>query len=60
MTLALRAGIDIKMVRERLNHSSTKITREIYTHVTPLMQSVAPERVATEVFGGVDEAIRSP
>lgn len=46
-TLALRAGIDIKIVSERLNHSSTHITREIYTHVTPPMQSDAAERVAS-------------
>jgi len=45
-TLALTAGIDIKIVSERLNHSSTTITREIYTHVTPPMQSDAAERVA--------------
>ena len=45
-TLALSAGIDIKIVSERLNHSSTNITREIYTHVTPPMQSDAAERVA--------------
>jgi integrase len=34
-TLALKAGIDIKIVSERLNHRSTHITREIYTHVNP-------------------------
>jgi integrase len=45
-TLALSAGVDIKIVSERLNHSSTHITREIYTHVTPPMQSDAAERVA--------------
>lgn len=49
-TLALRAGIDIKIVSERLNHSSTTITREIYTHVTPPMQSDAAERVAHQIF----------
>lgn len=49
-TLALSAGIDIKIVSERLNHSSTHITREIYTHVTPPMQSDAAERVAALVF----------
>ena len=49
--LALRAGIDIKIVSERLDHSSTHITREIYTHVTPPMQSDAAERVAAQVFG---------
>jgi integrase len=50
-TLALTAGIDIKIVSERLNHSSTHITREIYTHVTPPMQSDAAERVARAIFG---------
>lgn len=50
-TLALRAGIDIKIVSERLNHSSTTITREIYTHVTPPMQSDAAERVAVLIRG---------
>lgn len=45
-TLALKAGIDIKIVSERLNHSSTNITREIYTHVTPPMQSDAAEQVS--------------
>jgi integrase len=50
-TLALTAGIDIKVVSERLNHSSTTITREIYTHVTPPMQSDAAERVANQILG---------
>jgi integrase len=50
-TLALGAGIDIKIVSERLNHSSTHITREIHTHVMPPMQSDAAERVASRIFG---------
>lgn len=49
-TLALEEGIDIKIVSERLNHSSTHVTREIYTHVTPPMQSDAAERVAGRIF----------
>ncbi len=49
-TLALHEGIDIKIVSDRLNHSSTFITREIYTHVTPPMQSDAAERVAKRIF----------
>jgi integrase len=51
-TIALSAGIDIKIVSERLNHSSTHITREIYTHVTPPMQSDAAECVAALIRGG--------
>ena len=50
-TLALHEGIDIKIVSERLNHSSTHVTREIYMHVTPPMQSDAAERVAARIFG---------
>ncbi|MEJ7799046.1 MAG: site-specific integrase [Ilumatobacter sp.] len=50
-TLALRAGIDIKIVSERLNHGSTTITREIYTHVTPPMQSDAAEMVGALILG---------
>lgn len=49
-TLALHEGIDIKVVSERLDHSSTFVTREIYTHVTPPMQSDAAERVAARIF----------
>ncbi len=51
-TLALAEGIDIHIVSERLNHSSTHVTREIYTHVTPPMQSDAAERVAGRIFRG--------
>lgn len=49
-TLALHEGIDIHIVSERLNHSSTHVTREIYTHVTPPMQSDAAEQVAASIF----------
>ncbi len=52
-TLALNEGIDIQIVSERLNHSSTHVTREIYTHVTPPMQSDAAERVAARIFRGL-------
>lgn len=50
-TLALGAGVDIKIVSDRLNHSTTHITREIYTHVTPPMRSDAADRVAEQIFG---------
>ncbi len=36
---------------DRLNHSSTNITREIYTHVTPPMKSDAAALVAEGIFG---------
>lgn len=49
-TLALHEGIDIQIVSERLNYSSTFVTREIYTHVTPPMQSDAAQRVARAIL----------
>lgn len=50
-TLALQAGVDIKIVSERLGHASTKITWDIYQHVTPTMQADAAETVARLIFG---------
>jgi integrase len=50
-TLALQEGIDIHIVSDRLDHSSTHITREIYTHVTRPMQSDAADRVAARILG---------
>jgi hypothetical protein len=38
-------------VRDRINHSSTHVTREICTHVTPPMRSGAADRVAEQAFG---------
>lgn len=49
-TLALEEGIDIHVVSDRLDHSSTHITSQIYTHVTRPMQSDAADRVATRIF----------
>lgn len=57
-TLALSAGVDVKIVSERLGHASAKITWDIYQHVTPTMQANAAETVAQLIFGpgqvGVD------
>ncbi len=49
-TLALQAGVDVKIVSERLGHASATITWDIYQHVTPAMQSDAAERVASLIF----------
>jgi hypothetical protein len=37
-------------VSDRLDHSSTHITSQIYTHVTRPMQSDAADRVAAKIF----------
>jgi hypothetical protein len=57
-TLALQEGIDIHIVSDRLDHSSTHITREIYTHVTKPMQSDAADRVAARILRRGENANR--
>lgn len=49
-TLALEEGIDIHVVSDRLDHSSTHITSQIYSHVARPMQSDAADRVAARIF----------
>jgi integrase len=58
-TLALQEGIDIHVVSDRLAHSSTHITSEIYTHVTRPMQSDAADRVAARILGGTGHPTQS-
>ena len=50
-TLALVAGVDIKMVSERLGHSSILITSQTYQHVMKGMQAGAAQKVADLIFG---------
>jgi integrase len=45
-TLALEAGVDLKVVSERLGHSTTAITADIYTHVAPTVGQAAAQRIA--------------
>jgi integrase len=49
-TLALEAGIPMKVVQDRLNHSSERITADIYTHVRRPLRSDAAARVAEQVY----------
>ena len=50
-TLALLEGIPAKVVAEVLGHSSTQVTLDVYSHVTPGMQSDATSRVANLLTG---------
>lgn len=50
-TLALRAGVPVKVVSERLGHTSTSFTLDTYTHAVPGMQADAARQVAALVFG---------
>ena len=44
-TLALEAGIDIKIVSEQLGHSTTRITQDLYQHVRHQVHVDSAERV---------------
>jgi integrase len=50
-TLALLDGIPSKIVAEVLGHSSTRITEDLYQHVTPGMKADATSRVAAMLNG---------
>ena len=51
-TVALEVGVPMKVVQDRLNHASERITADIYTHVRAPMQSDAAERVAELLLPG--------
>jgi integrase len=50
-TLALTAGVPVKIVSERLGHATSAITSDTYSHVTPTMGADAAEKVAGMIFG---------
>ena len=50
-TLALTAGIPAKVVQDRLGHSTVVITLNVYSHVTPQLQTDAAAKVAALIFG---------
>ena len=50
-TLALKAGINAKVVQERLGHATIGITLGTYSHVTEGMQREAANTVAAVIFG---------
>ncbi|NHC15130.1 tyrosine-type recombinase/integrase [Motilibacter deserti] len=46
-SLALSAGVDIKVVSERLGHSTTAITADLYTHVDRGVGREAANRIGS-------------
>jgi len=45
-TLALNAGVPVKVVSQRLGHAKTDITNDIYAHALPSMQKDAAAKMA--------------
>ena len=50
-TLLLATGEHPKVVAERLGHSSTVMTMDVYSHVLPDMQEGAANRLEEMLFG---------
>lgn len=55
-TLLLKAGVNPKVVSERLGHSSVTFTLDTYAHVIPGMQPEAAELFSDLVFGSAAHA----
>ena len=49
-TLALEAGINVKVVSEQLGHANVSITLDTYSHVLPNIQADAVDRVADAIY----------
>lgn len=50
-TLLLAAGVNPKVVSERLGHASIVLTLDTYSHVLPTMQQAAAEKLESLLFG---------
>lgn len=50
-TLLLKEGVHLKIVSERLGHTSIQITGDVYSHVTPDMQQGAAQHIDSALFG---------
>jgi integrase len=61
-TLALQAGVPVKVVSERLGHKTTGITENLYLHVTPQMAEDAANTVANMILGntGSGPSVNNP
>lgn len=58
-TLALSAGVPVKVVSEMLGHSSVALTLDVYSHVLPHMQEDAARRMAALLEdGGEEEGVK--
>jgi len=50
-SLSLTAGVDMKVVSERLGHSQLAITADLYTHVSRGLGRAAADQIAAVLTG---------
>ena len=55
-SILLKANVPVKVVSERLGHSSPAFTMTVYQHVLPGMQADAAAAFSALVFGGTNVA----
>ncbi len=58
-SLALKAGVSVKVISERLGHESPAFTLTQYAHVIPGMQAEAAARIAALVASSCEPAVGS-
>lgn len=58
-TMLIKSGVPVKVVSERLGHSTIAITQDIYTHVLPDMQQQAADMVDSLFSGKIGIAEES-
>jgi integrase len=51
--MLLAEGAHVKVISERLGHSSIGITMDLYSHVTPTLQRDAAEKLDTALSRGI-------
>lgn len=54
----LTQGVPVKVVSERLGHSSIAITLQVYGHVLPHMQSQAAQMMDAAILGATNKESR--
>lgn len=54
-TLALEAGIDIKIVPDQFGHSTTRMTQDLYTHVRQAVHDNSAEKVLNLLIKGDED-----
>jgi integrase len=59
-TLALEAGIHVKVVSEMLGHDNIVITLDTYSHVMPVIHDEAAAKVSDVIFGKLKKDDGSP
>jgi integrase len=59
-TAALRAGVPVKVVSERLGHASVAFTQQVYMHVIPGMDAEGARLAAAAILGTVVPAPERP